>query len=164
LSLGDGALALDGLARDNMGSVFHDLLDGFFIVEGDKSKSTRAVGSVIHHDDGILDMTEVLEVGTEVVGISFRGQTTDEDLFGSSDGAGGSTTSDRATGTSSAGRHGCSGNCKLRVDSLAVQGKVGGAEDLLGRHGVSESNESETSGGTGHSISHNNGIDNFTET
>jgi hypothetical protein len=71
LSFGNGTLAFDGFARNYVGSILHYFLYGLFTVESDKAKSTRAVGGMVHHDDGILNMAKIFEVSAEIIGVCF---------------------------------------------------------------------------------------------
>jgi hypothetical protein len=49
---------------------------------GDETETTGTTGLTVTDDDGVFDGTELGEVGTEGVGVSVPGETTNEKLNG----------------------------------------------------------------------------------
>lgn len=49
---------------------------------GDETEATGAAGLTVTDDDGVLDVTELRELGTETLSLGTPGQTTNEKLNG----------------------------------------------------------------------------------
>lgn len=55
---------------------------------GDEAEATAAAGLAVTDNDGVLDLAVLLELGTETLGVSVPGETTDEKLDGHVEGKG----------------------------------------------------------------------------
>ena len=55
---------------------------------GDETEATAAAGLAVTDNDGVLNLAVLLELGTETLGVSVPGETTDEKLDGHVEGKG----------------------------------------------------------------------------
>jgi len=124
-----------------------DLVHNVLVVHGDEPEASVSVGHPVNGQHGLLHLGELLEVCLDVLQTGGGGQSSDEDLLGSHHQLG----------------VGLPGHGHLGLDQLAIQLMSGVGQHLVDTAGVTEGDESESSGSSGGWILHHHHLGHVTK-